>query len=345
MPTENIITDIRDIAAETAIRPEEPLSPEQPQKDVPGFLALKFTFAPSRGDMGGAFCVIFDGQTGKTVFQVFWLAKPYGGRVIIEPSKDWRNFVKRLPQLGPLDKEWCDKLQMQLKEILTNEEKRSLFENYTRPKLRQLESIIRRNFEQTSQCVFSAATDAEPVARAELERAKVLKPLGPTPEELARKKREQEEREQEELEDEERRKKAKIDGKFEGTLIKCTPVLDPVNGKASSDVMPGDIIGVGIEGDGTSALVKKFLDENNIEPLFPVDEVKRGDGRTFIYVKISDEIRGIVTITKDLKIKVKQQQQPENKTVSFSFFGDILFFGVLGIALIGLLFVIRYFFL
>ena len=28
--------------------------------DKPEFLAIKYTFTPTRGDMGGAFCLIFD---------------------------------------------------------------------------------------------------------------------------------------------------------------------------------------------------------------------------------------------------------------------------------------------
>ena len=342
MPDEIKFTDVTDIAEQTIKRPEpEPPAPEK--KNEPEFLALKSTFLPTRGDMGGGFCVVFEGRTGKTVFQVFWLAKPYASGVMVEPSKDWRTFVKRLPQFGPLDKDWGEKLQEQLKSILTVEEKRKLFENYTKAKVRQLESIFRRSFENVAQCVFSAVSDVEPVARNELERAKIIKPLPPTPEQLAKQQREQEEREKAEQEEKE---EAKKEGNFEGTLIICTPVLDPVRGKASSMIMPGDILAVNIDGEGTSALVKKYLDENNIEPLFPVDEIKETAGKKFLYVKISDEIRGVITITKDIKIKIKEteQQQKEN-SASLSFFGDVIFFGVLAAALVGLLFVIRYFFL
>ena len=333
MPEEIKFTDVKDIAAET-----------NEKSSTPEFLALKSTFTPSRGDMGGGFCVIFEGKTGKTVFQVFWLAKPYASGVIIEPSKDWRTFVKRLPQMGPLDKDWGEKLQEQLKEILTVPEKKKLFENYTKVKIRQLESIIRRSFENTAQCVFSSVTDVEPVARQDLERAKVIKPLPPSPEEVAKQKREQAEKERAEQEEKEK-EEAKKEGNFEGTLIMCTPVLDPVKGKASSSLIPGDIIEVGIEGEGTSALVKKYLEENNIEPLFPIDEIKDTGGKKFLYVKISDEIRGVVSITKDIKIKTKDNTPDTPPAASLSFFGDIFFFGVLGMALIILLLVIRYFFL
>ncbi|MBQ7151863.1 MAG: hypothetical protein IJR94_06375 [Synergistaceae bacterium] len=346
MPDEIKIVDVKDIAAETSQRPEpDPDLDPTAKTNAPEFLAFKSTFIPSRGDMGGGFCIIFEGKTGKTVFQVFWLAKPYAAGVLIEPTKDWRTFVKRLPQLGPLDKEWGEKLQAQLKEILTITEKKKLYENYAKAKLRQIESIVRRSFEATSQCVFTAATDAEPVSRNELERAKVIKPLPPSKEELERQRREQVEKERLEAEERER-EEAKKDGVFEGTLINTKPVLDPVKGKASSEIVPGDIIGVEIEGDGTSALVKKYLDENNIEPVFPVEEIKETGGRKFIYVKISDEIRGVVTITKDIRIKTKEDpNKKEDNSAHLSIFGDFFFFGVLGIALIGLLFVIRAFFL
>ena len=320
-----------------------PAEPVKKQND-PEFLGIKSTFTPSRGDMGGGFCVIFEGKTGRTVFQIFWLAKPYANGQIPEVSKDWRNFVKSLPTMGPLDKDWGEKLQAELKDILTVDEKKKLFENYTKVKIRQLESMFRRTFEATAQCVFSASTEAEPIARPELERAKIIKPLPPSEEELARMKKEQEEKEKAEKEEREK-EEAKKEGNFEGTVLKCTPQVDPVKGKASSEIAPGDIIGVKIEGDGTSALVNKYLDENNIEPLFPVDEIRETQGKKFLYVKISDEIRGYIAITKDIKIRVKETEKPDQPQKGASFMNDLFFFGLLGAALIALLFVIRYFFL
>ncbi|MBR2209281.1 MAG: hypothetical protein IJ859_10790 [Synergistaceae bacterium] len=345
MPDDFKITNVQDIAEE-ALPPSN--IPEEADPDSrhsqPEFLALKSTFTPSRGDMGGGFCVIIEGKSGKTVFQVLWVAKPYAAGVIIEPSKDWRHFVKRLPQLGPLDKDWGEKFQEQLKNILTVAEKKKLYENYTKMKLRQLESIIRRNFEGVSQCVFSSVTDAEPISRNELERAKVIKPLPPSAEEVARKKREQEEKERQEQEEKER-EEAKKEGNFEGTLILCSPVLDPVKGKPSSSLTPGDIIEVGIEGDGTSALIKKYLEENNIDPVFPIEEIRDTGGKKFLYVKVSDEVRGVVTITKDIKIKTKGSKEDETNAAHIAVFSDIFFFGILGFALIILLLVIRYFFI
>ena len=340
MPEDNLTQDL----AAAAERSKQEFQPDY-IKNAPEFLALKSVFVPSRGDMGGGFCVVFEKGTGKTVFMVFWLAKPYSKGTMIEPTQTWRKFVKSLPQMGPLDREWGEKLQEQLRGILTVDEKLKLLENYTKAKIRQIESIIRRAFENTSQCVFSAVTDAEPVARKELERAKIVKPLPPTPEELARQKQEIEDRKKEE-EEEREKQEAKKEGNFEGTIIICQPLIDPIRGKASSEIAPGDIIGVKIDGEGTSALVKKYLEDNDIEPLFPVVEIKETAGKKFIYVKISDDIRGAVGITKDLKIRTKEDiktaQQANN---SVSFVSDMILFSTLGIAVVALLFVIRYFFL
>lgn len=345
MADEIKILSVQDIAEATKKKEPAPAPAETPKDDKPEFLVIKSTFTPSRGNIGGAFCNILEGKTGRTVFQVFWLASPYTKGVLLEPAKDWRNFVKRFPQLGPLDKDLAEKFQEQLKSILTIDEKKKLYENYTKVKVKQLESMFRRSFEQISQCVFSAATDVQPVTRPELERAKVIKPLPPSPAELAKQKAEQAERERQEQEEREKQEASK-DGVFEGTIIMCQPVLDPVNGRAISDVIPGDIVGVSIGGEGTSALVKKYLEENNIEPLFPVEEIKETAGKKFIYVKVSDEIRGVIAITNDIKIKIKESElEVKKKQGGSSFFGDMIFFGMLGVAAIGLIFVIRYFFL
>ena len=127
MPDEIKFIDVNDIAEATKKKEPEPAPAEPPKNDMPEFLAIKSTFIPSRGNMGGAFCNIFEGKTGRTVFQVFWLACPYSEGVLLEPGKDWRNFVKRFPQLGPLDKDLAEKFQTQLKGILTIEEKKKVF--------------------------------------------------------------------------------------------------------------------------------------------------------------------------------------------------------------------------
>ena len=278
--------------------------------------------------------MIFDGKNGKNVFQAFWVSRPYSGKVFDEPSNNWRKFVQRFKQIGPLDKDLAEKLQESLKHIIKVEDRQAIFGNYTKPKLRQYESLIRRNFEEITQCVFTAMCDAEPLARNELERAKVLKPAKSAIEkaEAAQKQKENEQKSQEE----EKRK---------DTVIKCNSVLDPVHGKASSAIVPGDIIEVALSDEGTGALVNKFLAENNQSSVFPVETVEKVNNKAYIYVRINDEIRGLLTITKDVMLKVKGQPEAENNGKGLKLVEDIFFFGVLGAAIAGMIFVIRLFFM
>ena len=85
MPDDFRITNVQDIAEEALPPSNIPDEADSNNRhSQPEFLALKSTFTPSRGDMGGGFCVIIEGKTGKTVFQVLWVAKPYAEGVIIE---------------------------------------------------------------------------------------------------------------------------------------------------------------------------------------------------------------------------------------------------------------------
>ena len=113
----------------------------------------------------------------------------------------------------------------------------------------------------------------------------------------------------------------------------------------SNNTEPGTATVTVTEGEGTSALIKKYLEENNIDPVFPIEEIRDTGGKKFLYVKISDEVRGVVTITKDIKIKTKGNQEEEANAAHVAVFSDIFFFGILGMALIILLLVIRYFFI
>ena len=176
--------------------------------------------------------------------------------------------------------------------------------------------------------------DAEPLGRNELERAKVLKPAKSIVEkaEQVQKAKEEEQKNPEE----EKRKE---------TIIKCGAIVDPVRGKASSAITPGDIIEVMIEGEGTAALVRKFLNESGQAPVFPVETVEKVNDRAYIYVRINDEIRGLLTLTKDIMLKTKGQPEPEKNERSMKFVEDIFFFGVLGAAIAGMIFVIRFFFM
>lgn len=313
-------------------------SPEKLEASKPGYLAIKFTFSPSRGDIGGAFCLIFDGTTGETVLQSLWVTRPYVPK-ILKPNRDWRTFIRLFPQIGSYDKLIGDKLNEVLtNEVLRDDERIAIFQEGTstvKRKLVRAEGEIRRAFERAAQSLFDVACDDELITRADLERAKLLQPIV-DPEEEARKKQEEEEAKKKEEEE-----KAETEKPFEETLVQCIPRVDPINGKPMIEVVPGDIIEVGFQAEaGTSALIQKFLETSGQEPLFPVDEVDRRDEKTYIYLRISDEIRGVLVMTKNLRLRTKRQ--PQKPSGVSNVFENIVFLGILGAGLIGILIAIRY---
>ena len=170
------------------------------------------------------------------------------------------------------------------------------------------------------------------LTRSDLERAQILEKPAPP----------EEKKEEESGEDGTSEEKDK-DKSFEGIVVPCLAVVDPVWGKPASQIAPGDILEVKIEGDtGPSGLVQKYLESTGQKPTFPVESIERREDKTFIVLRISDEIEGHMTLTKDLRLKakhtVKQREQQKHGVE------DLIFFGVMLLAGIGLLLAIRYFF-
>ena len=309
-------------------------SAEAKEREKPEFAALKFTFAPTRGDMGGAFCLVFNGETGEIVLQSLWLTRPYMQKSF-KPDRDWRTFIKLFSQLGPYERLWGDKLSLLLPDLVSDKDRTELFEEgdtVVRRYQLHIEGQVRRGFERATQCFFDVDSELELLTRGELERARIIKPAsGEAVEEEAASGESGEE-------GEEGTRKS-----FEGTVIQCLPCVDPVWGKPSSEVVPGDILEVKIEGDaGPASLVRSFLEETNQTPTFPVKQIDHQDNKTYIHLHISEEIEGIMTLTKDLRLKAKQSYavKKHHKTA----LEDLFFFAVLGIVLIGLLLALRFFF-
>ena len=146
------------------------------------YLALKYTFAPSRGDMGGAFCLIFEGATGEVVYKSLWITRPYVQKAF-KPTRDWRSFSKLFPQFGPYEKLAGDKLNALLDELFPIQDRLDLFEegdSVTKRRLTRIEGQIRKGFERSTQCFFEVSCEVEMLTRSELERAQILeKPAQP----------------------------------------------------------------------------------------------------------------------------------------------------------------------
>ena len=313
--------------SEAGETPEE----SEPEEGKQAYLALKYTFfTPKRGDMCGAFCLIYEGVTGRIIHQTVWLTRS-DAPVAFKPSENWRSFIRLQAQLGPYDKIWGDKVAAILPDLFTEADRQELFAEGSlsmRRTLVRVENDIRKGFERATHCFFDVSSDIELLTRKDLEKAGLLEPLETDGTEA-----------EEETKDEGEETKT-----FEGTLIQCLPIIDPVWGRAVSDLTPGDLLEVTIQKDagGASGLVQKFLESTNQTPIFPVEEVDHREDKTYVYLRISPEIMGLLTLTKDLLLRTKQTSlDKEQRRTALD---DLVFFAMLGVALVGLLLAIRYLF-
>lgn len=302
--------------------------------DAPGYLALKLLFfTPKRGDVAGGACTIYEGATGETILQTFCLTRSVPS-LGFKPTEGWRTFNKLVSKIGPYDRTWGDKIEAILPDLFPDEDRIALFDEArssppSKEVLSRVEGKVLKGIERATHCTLSMSCAVELLRREQLEEASLLEPKGgakPTPKQ----------EDAPEAEDGEEKS-------FEGTVIPCIPRLDPVWGKSSTEVVPGDLLEVGLaEGGGPSGLVMKYLESTGQSPIFPVEEVDRRDNKTYIYLRISEELQGLLTLTKDLRLKTKRTVVEEKRHKSAM--EDMLFFGALGLALVGLLLALRYLF-
>lgn len=309
----------------------EPPAAEAQKDDTPDYVALKYTFfTPKRGDLCGAFCLIYDGHSTKTINQTLWLTRA-DTKITFKPSEPWRSFMRLLSQLGPYDAIWGEKLNAILPDLFPEADRTALFEEGrldVKRALLRVENDIRHGFERATHNFFNVASDVELLTRKDLEEAGLLDPTGSPSDES----------------DDARNDGERAEKPFEEMIVQCLPVIDPVWGKAASELAPNDVVEVSLKNNaGTAGLVQKFLASTNQSPTFPVEEIDRREDKTYIYLRISPDILGLLTLTKDLRLKTKRAVvEKERKKVALD---DLFFFAMLGVSVVGLLLAVRYFFM
>lgn len=316
--------------------PDEELStPSENETDIKideiepaDYLVLKFTFVPTRGNVGGALCLIYEGASGEIISQQLWVARPYTpGDLTV--NRNWRFFANTFSCLGPYNKPFGEKLSYLLENLLPAEDRMNLFDETKKGEKQCLTSVtlnLRRGFERATLCFFNVDSNVELVTRSELEQAKLLEPLNPVPV----------------LEDP---VPSEPEDTAMQTVIKCRPVIDPIGGKPVSEIQPGDIVEVEIvdKSAGAGALVYQFLGKTGLTSMFPVEEIIFSEEKATIYLHISDEIKGKMSLRIDLKLKIKTKPLPFGVSIATleSLFKDVLYFTVLGSIVILLLAILR----
>lgn len=299
-------------------------------KDDPSQLygALKcYFYTPKRGEIWGAFCFLFNGTTGESMDNVFWVTRSLAGPAI-DVNMGWRELNKLIPGMGTYEKSLGEKLIVSMLESFTPTARIELLkEADPTERLLKLSGEIRNGFERTTHYFLEFKTALERLTRQDLISAGLLAKEG---EEASTPEAEKSEEEQK---------------SFAGTLITCLPVIDPVHGTPVSELRPGDMLEVKIQGGvGAGELIQKYLTSTNQDAVFPVESIEKKDGdKTFVFLTINDEIKGLITVTKDLRLRTLKIGSRKKTTITINT-DNLIFFGTLGVAVLVILLVIRFVF-
>ena len=303
----------------------EQTSPEEEQKT---YGALKcYFYTPKRGDIRGAFCLLFDGANGELLENVFWVTLALDG-CPVDVHLNWQEFNKSLPEMGTYEKPLGDKMIPLLLEIFPLPVRADIFRNAEESCLSAGHlTELRRSYERLTHYFLDFETELERLSRKELVDAGVLA-------------KEKSEGDGNNASGDEKEQKS-----FEGTLITCLPIIDPARGTPVSELRPGDLIEVKIQGGvGASGLIRQYLTSTSQDAIFPVEAVeKKTDDKVYVILSINEEIRGLLTLTKDLRLRTLRTVSRKKKPITVN--GDsIIFFGTLLAAIVVILMVVRFLF-
>ena len=286
-----------------------------------------FFFTPKRGDIWGAFSFLFNGTSGVPMENVFWVTRSLTSSPL-DINLGWRELNKLIPQMGIYEKAMGDKLVSSLLEVFSFAERMELSRDGGSPEfLDDLGRKIRDTFERTTHYFLDLTLVFEPLAQNSLVEAGVLTDeiTGVRAAEAAKPVWEQK--------------------SFAGTLITCLPVIDPVHGKPISELEPGDKVEVKLQGGiGAGELINQFLASAQQDAIFPIFAIeKKEDDRTYILLDINDELKGLVTVSKDLRLRVLAPPAPKRSTISINM-DNVILLGTFSVAIAIIVFLIRYIF-
>jgi len=294
-----------------------------PSDDAKVYGAFKcYFFTPKRGDIWGAFCLMFDGTDGDVLDNVFWVTRSLAGSPV-DVTSHWKTLNKLIPQMGAYEKSLGDKLSALLLDALSSETRAALCQSANQPELlKSASDEIRNRFERATHCFLEFKTSFELLSVQDLANAGILvKDSAPAESDTP--------------------KTQSTEKSI--TLINCAPVIDPVHGKPVSELEPGDMVEVRIQGGvGAGDMIHKFLTSTNQDAVFPIDRVEKASAdKTYVFLKINDELQGLISSTKDIRLRVLNIKGQKRTSISVNM-DNVILFGVLAVAFVVIVLVIRY---
>jgi hypothetical protein len=291
------------------------------------FGALKcYFYTPKRGDTRGAFCVLF-AEDGTILDDVFWVTREMIGAPI-DVVAGWRTLNKTIPAMGSYEKSLGEKLSAVTFDVLAPSVRAELLQSANASQ--QLDDLVKKlcnAFERATHYFMEINLRLERLSRRDLTDAGLVPAEENGEAEAASSAGPQTEEEK---------------PPFPGTLLTCLPVIDPVRGKPISELVPGDLVNVKIQGGvGEGELIQEYLSTMSQDAVFPVEAISKGDDdKTQVLLNISDELHGLISVTKDLRVSVVHRASIKKRIISFNA-DNVIFFGTLAIAFIVILLAVR----
>ena len=252
----------------------------------PAFIAIKLRFETrKRGELGGAACIIAKGSSGEFLDQTLWVSSrelPSSFSI----DADWEAVRNGIQKMGNNpDRGLFPKILKVLRDVFSPTAVNALFSSPSTKE--KIITLLEKAFVELYHSEAVIEMKIETFNRARLEMAG----LGEARELVAAEKAPE---------------PAPIFTGAVGTVqILCKPLLDPVKGKAVSDLVPGDLLVVEIEkSGGLSGIITKILDRAGERPIFPVISVEKlPSGQSLIKLSVSKGIEGVAKIGADLRLK------------------------------------------
>jgi hypothetical protein len=281
----------------------------------PAFIAIKLRFETrKRGELGGAACIIAKGSSGEFLDQTLWVSSrelPSSFSI----NADWEAVRNGIQKIGNNpDRGLFPKILKVLRDVFSPTAVNALFSSPSAKE--KIITSLEKAFVDLYHNEAVVEMKIETFNRARLEMAGLGEAREPvvaekTPEPAH----------------------SSLPGSVGTIQILCKPLLDPVKGKAVSDLVPGDLLVVEIEkSGGLSGIITKILDRAGEQPIFPVISVEKlPSGQSLIKLSVSKGIEGVAKIGADLRLKTApvflfSGPQGEVLGIVKKFFMALLFF-------------------
>lgn len=290
----------------------------------PEYVAIKMRFdARKRGELDGALCFLAKGATGELLDDSFWVSTRSLPDTF-DLSASWESVRNTISTMsGNPDRSLFSRMLKASKSILTPTAINKLFEAEGPAAKEEIVSAFEKAFTNIVHYDMVYDLRTETFNKARLEAAGIIteekKDEGKSPEEDAN--------------------PSQLSS-IANVQVICKPILDPVRGKAVSDLARGDFVMVELEKkDGIAGIISKILERTGERPVFPVLAVETlPSGQTLVKLHISEGIEGVMKTGADLKLKISDRAASELKSKGAPFSPGKIFAGAAVFLLLSILF-------